>query len=100
MEKRDKDISFVAEHYGFEHQLNKFLEEIGELLIEISKYKNASSPEEKDNALIGIEEELADVEFLLRQLKYMCHQDEVEETLDRKIKRQLRRIRAREKTTK
>lgn len=52
------NIDKIYNHYGYDHQLNKLVEEIGELLIAISK-KNT----------LNIWEEMADVQVLIDQFK-------------------------------
>lgn len=52
------NIDKIYNHYGYDRQLNKLVEEIGELLIAISK---------KDE--FNIREEMADVSLLLDQFR-------------------------------
>lgn len=97
MSKDEKDdLKFIADYYltkcGAENQLNKLSEECGEL-IQIAckhndvyvKYSNYS--EEK------LAEEIADVEILLYQVKYLLTiRNLVKEKKKEKIERQLERI--------
>lgn len=85
---RESKLRTIANHYGYDHQLNKLVEEIGEVLIEISKY-NATKNEVD---FICLEQELADVEVLIMQLKMLGDTEHIERTIDYKIQRQIERI--------
>lgn len=54
----------IAEHYGLEHQLGLLQEECGELIQAISKYRRHG---DKDPMI----EELADVEVVIAQIKFL-----------------------------
>lgn len=98
-----QDIIAIAEHYGYESQSRQLIEEIAELTVAINKLwrverfcdrkniidvKGFSYPETKE--IIG---EIADVEIMLSQIKYLLGcQDEVEHEKERKILRQLERM--------
>lgn len=76
------DLKYIANHYGLKHQLVKCKEELGELIEAID------SLDEK-----AIVEEIADVEIMTEQLKYLMRTEpSVEIYKDYKIARQLRRI--------
>ena len=98
-----QNIIAIAEHYGYESQSRQLIEEIAELTVAINKLwrverfcdrknimdvKGFSYPEVK-----GIIEEIADTEIMLSQIKYLlgCN-DEVEQEKERKILRQLERM--------
>lgn len=76
------DLKYIADHYRLEHQLGKCKEELNELIEAID------SLDEK-----AIIEEIADVEIMTEQLKYLMRTEpSVEIYKDYKIARQLRRI--------
>lgn len=78
----NEDLKYIADHYGLEHQLGKCKEELGELIKAIDSTN--------DEAII---EEIADVEIMTEQLKYLMRTEpSVEIYKDYKIARQLRRI--------
>lgn len=86
----DERLKQIADHYGLYSQLSILQEECAELIQAASKYKR--------NRLIDdyqhIVEEIADVEIMIAQVKYLLkmpnyHVDGVKEE---KIKRQLERI--------
>lgn len=101
-EEYQNNIIAIAEHYGYDAQSRQLIEEMAELTQAINKYwrKQLScgqneiyevaigNPEEK-----AIIEEMADVEIMLSQIKYLlgCN-DEVKQEKERKIFRQLERI--------
>ena len=79
---RMTDLMNIANHYGIKHQLVKCKEELGELIEAIDSMN--------DEAII---EEIADVENMTYQLKYlMCADRVVDLCKDYKIARQLTRI--------
>ena len=102
-EEYRNNIVAIAEHYGYESQSRQLIEEMAELTVAINKLwrvekfcdrknimdvKGFSYPEVKE-----IIEEIADVEIMLAQIKHLlgCN-DEVEQEKERKILRQLERM--------
>jgi NTP pyrophosphatase (non-canonical NTP hydrolase) len=86
-----KSIVTIAEHYGLFSQSLKLVEELSELQKAVIKYISADvrKPGDKESII----EEMADVEIMLEQIKYLfvCN-NEVEEVKELKILRQLERI--------
>lgn len=73
----------IIRHYGYEHQLEKLIEELRELE-EAILYKQDSE---------SIKEEMADVLNLIEQIiNYQNWNDEVQEIKEYKIARQIQRI--------
>lgn len=102
-EECQNNIIAIANHYGYESQSRQLIEEMAELTVAINKLwrvekfcdrknimdvKGFSYPEVKE-----IIEEIADVEIMLSQIKYLldCN-NEVEQEKERKILRQLERM--------
>ena len=102
-EEYQNNIIAIANHYGYESQSRQLIEEIAELTVAINKLwrvekfcdrknimdvKGFPYPEVKE-----IIEEIADTEIMLSQIKYLlsCN-DEVEQEKERKILRQLERM--------
>lgn len=56
----NKELKFIADHYGLEIQLGKCIEELNEL-VEALSHKNIDR----------VQEEVADVENMLEQIKYL-----------------------------
>lgn len=96
-------IIAIANHYDYDSQSRQLIEEMAELTVAINKLwrverfcdrknimdvKGFSYPETKE--IIG---EIADVEIVLAQIKYLlgCN-DEIEQEKKRKILRRLERI--------
>ena len=102
-EEYQNNIIAIANHYDYESQSRQLIEEMAELTVAINKLwrvekfcdrknimdvKGFSYPEVKE-----IIEEIADTEIMLSQIKYLLDcQDEVEHEKERKILRQLERI--------
>ena len=82
----------IFEHYGEENQLDKLLEETEDLIEATMKYQ-----EDKSEANLNhLAEEIADVEIMLRQIKAITG-DKVDEFVQYKLNRQLKRIEQEEK---
>lgn len=77
-----EDLKKIAEHYGLNHQKIKLIEEMAELTQAICKGRDLS-----------IIDEIADVEIVLEQVKYLMGiNPDVEAQRMFKINRQLKRI--------
>lgn len=85
----------ILQHYGIIHQKSKTIEELAELIVALQKDLIAG----KESHSMAVLEEIADVHIMLTQLL----DDESDKTtvsliVDKKLKRQMRRIKA-EKTS-
>ena len=89
----DDRLKTIAEYYGLDSQLNILQEELSELIQAVSKYRRGNHSH--------ILEEIADVEIMLEQVKYLLGNPEIPRVLlydsinlirENKIKRQLQRI--------
>lgn len=87
-----KAIVTIGEFYGYNHQRKKLIEEMAELTVEICHLDERGNYENhRDRARVY--EELADVEVVLEQIKYLLNcEDEVEALKMYKVRRQLDRI--------
>ena len=79
----------ILKHYGLRHQKAKTIEELGELIVALQKDLLAGTEDLSPEVL----EEIADVHIMITQLL----DDEADKTqvsliVDRKLKRQIRRI--------
>lgn len=85
-------IKKIADHYGLSHQLMKTVEELNELSIECAKSW------EKAEITIDLISEIADVLVMITQILYLSKFDwnDVEEIMEYKVDRQLRRIKEEE----
>lgn len=81
------ELKKIADHYGYEEQSLQLIEECGELIQAICKYRRAVlgkgqpvAEGVKEIALESIIEEIADVEVMLEQVKYLLQipEDEIE----------------------
>ena len=79
----NEDLKYIADHYGKEHQLEKCKEELNELIEALGS-----------NCDIHLAEEIADVEIMISQIKYLRNipDEQVDVIKKYKIQRQLRRI--------
>lgn len=85
--EQKKQCSNIFEYYGEKNQLNKATEEAGELIQAIAKYRNEPSEENLNH----LAEECADVLIMIQQLKEITG-DKVDEFIQQKLNRQLKRI--------
>lgn len=84
---RSEVLHYIADHYGKQAQAMQTIQELGELIIELSKLDT------KRCDLNHLAEEIADAEIMLMQMKYLCNLNELTDTYkDMKISRQLERI--------
>lgn len=88
LQTREEKIKFIANRYGLYPQLGKLNEECNELAIECIKSIN------KGEVTRDIVQEIADVEIMIAQIKYLANLDEalIEGAKTYKINRQLMRI--------
>ena len=93
----------IFSHYGIEKQLRQLIEECAELIQACSKSlragdefkanQNGETLQKLYDASDLIEEEIADVEIMLEQIKdYYLFSDSVEDKIEYKLGRQLQRI--------
>lgn len=89
----DNRLKTIADYYGLDSQLNILQEELSELIQAVSKYRRGDQSH--------ILEEIADVEIMLDQVKYLLCNPEIPRSLiyesiqgikEDKLKRQLGRI--------
>lgn len=79
----------IAEHYGLGNQLFKTEEELSELLEAVTEYLDDPNAHTAGHVI----EEIADVEIMLEQLKFLKFPRESVDSVKRyKIQRQLERI--------
>lgn len=75
MSKLEDDMELmsrtIADHYGYPTQSNQLIEECAELIQAVSKYRRADSPATRMSAMENLTEEIADVEIMLAQIKYL-----------------------------
>lgn len=87
----DNRIKQIADFYGLEHQCVKCLEEMAELSVELAKYLQGDNTEVSP---VKLREELADVTIMVEQLRYLTGSSFVEQEIERKLERQMQRIKA------
>lgn len=104
MKRREKELKFILNHYGYESQSRQLIEEMAELTQAINKRWRAvmcNSQTWKNKAQENIIEEIADVELCIEQIKLFlnCH-TAVEKVKDFKVNRALTRIEKEKKNKK
>ena len=79
----------IVDTWGVESQLNMVTEEMGELLQAISKYRRAQNKDDKTKiaAYNHLCEEVADVENMMNQMRYMLDSDKIDEYKKAKLER-------------
>lgn len=102
-----KEHEVIADYYGYEPQSRQLIEEMGELIVALNKYWRCKGKIESINGTpvsqffyteeleekANVIEEIADVEVMLAQIKYLLFCEErVEEVKQQKIRRQLQRM--------
>lgn len=95
----EQKIKYIADHYGYESQSRQLIEELSELIQAVCKHNRvfdgkqlseSSECPEKD----AITEEIADVEIMIAQIKYLLgvDEDELSQIIESKLDRQIERI--------
>jgi len=79
----------IVDTWGVESQLNMVTEEIGELLQAISKYRRSynKDDETKAKAYDHLCEEVADVENMINQMRYMLDSELIDKYKEAKLER-------------
>ena len=87
----DTRIKTIADHYGIKKQMRQLAEECSELAVE-------ASHSARKGTTVKIIEEMADVEIMIEQIVYLAKIDrkDIDEVIDYKIERQLKRIKEEE----
>ena len=96
----EKDLKKIADHYGYEIQSSQLVEECAELIQALNKYRRATlvgqplADHIKAIVLENLVEEIADVEIMLEQVKYLLQipEDELEAVKFYKINRTRERM--------
>ena len=99
MQHIDYRLKQIADHFGFEAQTEKTIEELAELIVAIKHLKKRDG--KAADHLVNFIEELADARIMLDQLIYLHDKDapddmKVEHEIEQKIERTQQRIRAEE----
>lgn len=91
-EMMEEKLKTIADHYGLENQLRQLAEECSELAVE------ANHSARRGSVTVRLIEEIADVEIMLDQVRYLAgiNESDVLETRYYKIERQLKRMRQEE----
>lgn len=94
----EQKIQYIADHYGYDPQSRQLIEEMAELTVAINKAwrKTFDAVDKLPNMddEERIEEEIADVEIMLSQIKYLLgvEERELSRIVESKLYRQIERI--------
>lgn len=94
----EQKLQYIADHYGYETQSRQLVEEMAELTVAINKaWRKTFDAVDKIPNMDDeerIEEEIADVEIMLSQIKYLIGvgEGELSQIIESKLDRQIERI--------
>lgn len=83
----DERIKQIADHYGFSSQADMLIEEAAEYMVALNKLRRG-----KSEAYKNVKEEVADILVVASQLRYLLGEEEIDSIMNKKLKRQLQRI--------
>lgn len=93
----DERIKTIADHYGLNHQIDKLAEESAEMIVAELQLITKVDTVDKNTLAENFISELADVDIVLEQVKYLLNQEQriffIRER-EKKIARTLERIEA------
>ena len=84
----DTRIITIAHHYGYTAQREQFVEECSEAILAVQKVKRRCS----NGNFINLAEEVADVLIMAEQMRILISQSLIDEFIQKKLERQIRRI--------
>ena len=89
----DRDlIKRIISTYGIENQMLQCIEEMGELIVAIHKYIRAGFDDTCVDAYTNVIEEIADVQIMIEQMRWMFDGAAVDEVIVEKLERMEERI--------
>lgn len=94
----EQKIQYIADHYGYEPQSRQIIEEMAELTVALNKaWRKTFDTVDKIPNMDDEErivEEIADVEIMLSQIKYLLgvEERELSRIVESKLYRQIERI--------
>ena len=89
-------LNEIMAHYGFENQVEVFVEECSEAIQAVQKMKRAKESKEYAECCENFIEEIADVLITAELMKRFIGEIAVDLVIENKINRQLQRIREEE----
>lgn len=92
----EEKIHRIANYYGADSQLDQTIEELAELTVAIRKFKRnrGNNITDKVTLLYNLSGEIADVEIMIEQLKFLLPfvEEDVDKIKVEKLDRQIKRI--------
>lgn len=99
MKKEDleENCKKIFNHYGFDNQLLQFCEEVGELIQALNKFRRKAwkaNKQQVEHLRKKVVEEISDVYLMLYQFElfFPIYDMEVDEVIDEKVERQIKRV--------
>lgn len=98
----DRRLNDIALNHGLDEQLEQIVEECGELIVAIKKYKRYGKRNDgfETYYLAHVGEEIVDVEIMVDQLKMLIEGFDFERFREHQIERELARIKEAQNDTK
>lgn len=88
LREQDYRIKEIAYHYGYESQREQLIEECAEAILAAQKCKRHGS----HGNFVNLCEEVADVLIMARQMRLLVGAGHVDEFIEEKLERQMRRM--------
>ena len=88
LREQDNRIKEIAYHYGYESQREQLIEECAEAILAAQKCKRYGS----NKSFKALCSEVADVLVMAQQMRLLMGAKVIDEIIDKKLNRQLRRI--------
>ena len=98
----DERIKTIIKHYGYSHQLDKFVEESAELIVAIKHIDTEMHPHLSESEswqnFLNFLEELADVKIMFSQVEYFLEEENpaafarYKRNIELKLNREIERI--------
>lgn len=82
----------IIDTYGIENQMMQCIEEMGELIQAINKYRRAEFSVSCIDAYNQVIEEIADVQIMIEQMRMIFNEDDVDKVIAEKLERMRERL--------
>ena len=85
-------LKIIMDYYGYNNQREIFVEECAEAIQAVQKCKRATKSSESLKAFADLKQEIADVLIMANQMKIFLGSDEIDNIINLKLDRQIKRI--------
>lgn len=90
--EQNEKITIIMNNYTYEQQREIFVEECAEAIKAVQKCKRAEFTSNCNDIFENLKEEVADVCIMAEQMKKFLGSDSINNIIDEKLSRQIRRI--------